>query len=542
MWFASTVLLLTLFDPYMLVDTISYSPYVGTAFAMRNGAVPMVDTFSQYGPNFVLFAAAFTFAQTFYMASAIVSLLNVVMGLVFVSIMTRLGCSRRFALVGGTFVVLFLHAAFLYNLTYTPSVFAMRFLPPFLLVASLVRIPRNRAVTVASSLSVILCSLWSIESFVSACLTYGVWLAVRAVGERQPWRRGMRDAGLVALLALGPHAVWTLAYLAALGTPPRYDIYFKLVFDQLHGTHWLIPIEAGVFAWILFGFVYGTALALAGFKALAGGPNLRFWSGIAAVSAVGVLQFYYYVGRSATPILVFVAMPLMLLALLTGDWAIECWRRRQAGLPILEPLALAACFLLFAFMGGVFTDRFFEPIARTYSNATLLRGCLLRGDAETCDLRRLVRLVTGAGLPSGQYPTDESGGSNSENKASFDLIQRFAYSGAHRVLLFSTDPVPVIFYSRPEVASRIIYPPHAIGIVCPQVDGLSPTLSARALATLKQLAPGDVLIRGTQPIYDLDRRALAVIEARWKLCPLSKLATVDAMILREPGDGTCEGR
>jgi hypothetical protein len=158
----------------------------------------------------------------------------------------------------------------------------------------------------------------------------------------------------------------------------------------------------------------------------------------------------------------------------------------------------------------------------------------------------MLGLIKGTDVAKGDYPPTESGGSlsytHSENKAEFTLAERYAREPGRRVLLFGTDPVPVIFHSPKDVASQIVYPPHAIGIVYPSVDGLSPTLSARAIATLDGLRAGDIVIRGSLPIYDLDQKALQVIEGRWTLCLREKLATVAASELMVPGEGTCDAR
>jgi hypothetical protein len=543
----AVVLLLGLMDPYLMIDTLSYSPYVGPAFAVRNGAIPMIETFSQYGPNFLIFAAAFSFAQTFYMASAIIAILNTAMAMAFVYVATELGLNRLFGFAASIFIVWFVHAAFLYNESYTPSVFAMRFLPPVILVASLVRMPASRSITLASGAATLLCALWSFEAILWGFLIYVAWLVVRSVGERRPIAQTMRDVAGVLLLVLGPHLILTLIYLAVFHSPPRYDIYFELVFVHLAGNYWLMPIEAGVRAWILFGFVYGSALAYVGYRALAGSADMRRLAGIAALAVLGVLQFYYYVGRSATPLLVFISLPMMILVLMACDWAVDALRTRaNLGLPILAAPVLAAALAWFGLMGGVFADRMSEPISRDLQTATLLRVCLPGGEPTLCSARRMLGLITGADVAKGDYPPTESGGSlsytHSENEAEFTLVQRYARESGRRVLLFGTDPVPVIFHSPKDVASQIVYPPHAIGIVYPSVDGLSPALSARAIATLDGLRAGDIVIRGSLPIYDLDQKALQVIEGRWTLCLREKLATVAASELMGPGQGTCDAR
>ena len=440
-----------------------------------------------------------------------------------------------------------MHAAFLYNESYTPSVFAMRFLPPVLLVASLVRIPVSRSITPASCAATLLCALWSFEAFLWGFLIYFTWLVVRSIGERRPIAGTIRDVAGVLLLVLGPHLVFVLIYLAMFHSPPRYDIYFELVFVHLAGSYWLMLVEVGVRAWILFGFVYGSALAYVGYKALSGSADMRRLAVIAALAVLGVLQFYYYVGRSATPLLVFISLPMMILVLTACDWAIDALATRaNSGLPILAAPVLAAALALFVFMGGVFADRMFEPISRDLQTATLLRVCLPGGDPTLCSARRMLGLIKGDDVAKGDYPPTKSGGSlsytHSENKAEFTLVQRYARESGRRVLLFGTDPVPVIFHSPKDVVSQIVYPPHAIGIVYPSVDGLSPTLSARAIASLDGLRAGDIVIRGSLPIYDLDQKALQVIESRWTLCPREKLTTVTASELVIPGQGTCDAR
>ena len=332
------------------------------------------------------------------------------------------------------------------------------------------------------------------------------------------------------------------------GSPPRYDIYFEMINANFHGDYWLKPVEAGIWTWILFGFVYATTLAFTGFQALSGGLDLRRLAGIAAVAAAGTLQFYYYVGRSATPILVFIALPMLLLFLLSCDWALSAWRqRRTVALPVLAPVVLVAGLVAFGYMGGALVDRFFEPISRDLPNATLLRACLFsKAGAPVCSVKRMVGLIRGNDVRQGEYPSTESGGSltytHLENQSSYALIRRIAHEQKGRLFLFAADPVPIIFHSSPIDASRIAYPPLALGLVYPAVDGLSPTLRARALGVLGGAKAGDVVIRGSLPLSDLDTRGLMEIEKSWMLCPIDSLETVAAYKLQAKADDVCDDR
>lgn len=533
-WLVGIAALIAVFDPQLSLDTLAYSPYVAPAYAVVHGATPMMDAFSQYGLNYLIFVPGLAWHQSFYTASAIVSALGVIMGLAYVSIVSRLGINWLLVFVGGIFTVFAVQSSFFYNINYTPSVYAMRFLPSVLLVAALVRIPQDRAITLASGAALGLCALWSFESLVFSVLVYTVWLVIRAIAERRPVLEFLRIAVLVALLALLPHAVLTLAYLAVLGTPPRYDIYFELIFGNFEGAYWYLPVEEGVHAWVLFGLVYGSALAIAGYQALAGSKDGRWAAGLAALAALGVLQFYYYVGRSTTPVLVFLALPMMLLLLLACDWAVDAWRRRHEALPGLAWPTLGGALVLFAGMGAVIGDRLYDPIDQNSPNSMVFRICLPNRSSTPCSLRRMSMLIRRADVPAGEYPRNQSGGSGDalkESESQFKLVQRFAKEGERRMLLFGNDPVPVIFHSNDDVASRIVYPPHALGIVYPSVDGLSPTLRTRALAALDGLRAGDIAIRGKLPVYPLDKLALSLIEGRWTLCSKEKVETAEAFEL-----------
>ena len=517
------VLLLGLFDPYLMIDTLSYSPYVGPAFAMRNGAIPLLDTFSQYGPNFLVFAVAFSFAQTLYMASAIIAILNTAMAIAFVYIATKLGLNRFFSFAASIFVVWFVHAAFLYNESYTPSVFAMRFLPPVLLVASLVRMPADRSITLASAAAVLLCTLWSFEAFLWGFLIYLAWLVVRGVGERRPIARTVRDVVGVLLLVLGPHAVFMLIYLAMFHSPPRYDIYFELVFVHLAGNYWLMLVEAGMRAWILFGFVYGSALAYVGYTGvggICGYAQTRWHRGARRPRRFAILLLCWPFSDAASSFH-FAAdddagadgMRLGHRRLgNAGRFGLADPRRAGAGggVGLVRLHGRGVC------RSDVRADQPRPP------NRDVVSRLLARRRSQLVQCPAHAWPDQGGRCRQRRLSADKSGGSlsytHSENKAEFTLVQRYAGQPGRRVLLFGTDPVPVIFHSPKDVVSQIVYPPHAIGVVYPSVDGLSPTLSARAIASLDGLQAGDIVIRGNLPIYDLDQKALQVIESRSTVC------------------------
>ena len=281
---------------------------------------------------------------------------------------------------------------------------------------------------------------------------------------------------------------------------------------------------------ILFNFFYASALGLAIHKALTvehfDYSKVQRSAGIGAIAVLGGLEFYYYVGRSATPILLFISFPLLLLLVLAIDWAVDSWRRSESAPLLALPMSVLAVIILIT-MGGVSVDRFFRPISRDLSNSTILRACLSSHNREACNITRMLNLVSNADRQSWGYPVDEAGGSLSythpRNLAVYKLVQKYAQQD-RRIILLLTDPVPVIFYTPISDVAKIIYPPHSGGIVYPAVDGLSPTLTSRALAAIPNLRDGDILIRDDLPIYPLDEAILAQVERTWSLCEVASVA------------------
>lgn len=123
-----TLVLVTLFDINITLDTISYEPYLGPAAAMTlDRAIPLVDVFSQYGLNFVLFAIVLKILPwSMYSLTFLVALLNAAFYAVVCTIAYRIAANRLLSFLVAVFVVAFLQAASLYNPTYTPSVLGTR--------------------------------------------------------------------------------------------------------------------------------------------------------------------------------------------------------------------------------------------------------------------------------------------------------------------------------------------------------------------------------------------------------------------------------
>ena len=543
-------LVISLLDVYMMIDSASFAPYVAPAFLVANGQRPMIDAFSQYGPNFLIFAAAFkVLPESFFTVAAVVAVMNVLMYLTFLGIAVNISRNKTAAFIIAVCTILFVHSAHLYNINYTPSVFAMRFFPPLLLIYALSLLRTQRLFSPLTLVALGICSLWALESLVFGVLTYSVFVLIQCIENRRTFTQYVGAlTGVFALVVL-VHISVCGGYILFFGRLPDYLTYLQLVLFHLDGgAYWNLPIEPGIRVWSMFGFAYTTMLALAFYRSLCGANraddgHIKTNAIMGAVSVLGLLMFYYYIGRSATPILMFISLPMFLIFIRSTDWALSNLLYNGT-LNILgdAPARATAVFIVVAFtlMGGVFVDKFFRPYSQHLSNSTELRS-LLSSKERRVSLRE--RLTTWrSAVPSETYPINEAGGSltytHTENYAAFDLIRKFGEADA-RVLLFIADPVPVIFYTPPVRRHAIVYPAYASGLAYPAVDGLSSNLTARTFTMLEDVKLDDVVVIGTLKRATLDEKVIDHLTSKWLLCKVDLREKVTAYKLRPKSDVDC---
>ena len=545
------VLIASLYDVYMMIDTLSLSPYAAPALLVANGHIPLVNVFSQYGLNFLIFSFAFAILPTsLFTMAAIVGVLNIVMYMVFVAIAVNIARNKRTVFVAAICVVLFVHSAHLYNINYTPSVLAMRFLPPLVLVLSLTLLPPEGLFSRFSAVCLGLCALWSIEALMFGAMTYGAYVLLCCLG------RGCSAAhlarcllGIAGIVAL-PHIVLCLSFMAILGVRPDYGTYLQLVFFHLSGgPYWKLLIEPDLRVWSLFGFGYATALAVAAHIALRRMRDKQEFSSsvavIGAVALLGMLMFYYYIGRSATPILTFISLPLLLVAIATIDWSIcemRTWHAEEQPVPALAPIALAMAVICFPLLGGVFADKFFRPFSQHLSNSSILRNWTQTPIGKTVRVRERIRTMKRTTAGNDRYPDNEAGGSlsytHAENRAAFELIRALGTEG-QEILMFIADPVPVLFHTPRHRLESIAYPPHRVGVAYPSVDGLSATLTERALSAVEVVKADSIVVVGELPRPPLDEKALEKLREKWILCQVPAASKVMVYRLRPKLDSGC---
>ena len=519
---------LSLFNTDIGHDSLSYDPYVGPASAVALGAIPMVDVFSQYGLNFLVLTAGLkVLPWSVYSLSLIVTVLNLVYYLLAALVCLRMGRDKSLTVVAAAFLTLFLVSAALYNSAYTPSAGAMRYLPSLLLLWTCCLLREGKAFSVWSALAMVISSLWSLEAMIFSAVTYGVYIGTIALRSR-PLDFGLvikRFIGVGALLLL-PYVLLTVGYKIFLGRPPRYDIYLELVATQTTSSDWIVHVDPAIRTWVIFGFCYAMALAWAWFKswqpAEASDRPHNYYAVMAGTAALGIMQLSYYAGRGVTPVLVFIAFPLLILFVLFIDAffvpaAAETDLRRgwHGRLAVgLMAGAVISC-------GGVIGDRFFREPFVLRSNGVLLRQWLSwpPGGADqglVRGIREKLRQPVGFVLPGGAGVTDKNPSAwqlipnsptTDQDIAAHALIRKWA-GDQEKVFVFSPDCAYVLFALRKT---------NALGLTHPMVDDRSALLRAKALRAAEGVTAGTIVMVGYLAARSIETDAWAYLQQHWQM-------------------------
>jgi hypothetical protein len=524
-------------------DSSHFGAYLGPASETALGAVPLVDVLSQYGLNFLALAAWLkVMPWSAFSASLFVSALNSIYYFVIALICVRMARNKPLAALLAAFLILFLTSAALYNLAYTPSAGAMRYLPPFLVLLALSYLRSDSSFSYSLLTAIALASLWSLESLIFSagiCSVYIICEARRATPFG--WATSIKQHGRLLLALTVPHVVLMTLYLLTIGGFPRYDIYFELVAANMGSAGWVFSRDPGVRTWLIFAFGYGIALAHAFFRCWKRDDEPRatgnYYSVIAAIAVLGVAEFSYYAGRSVTPALTFLAFPLIMLFVLLVDRLAYAVRRQEPGMNRhCWPNALAAVLTIVA-CGGVLADRFFREPYVLRSNASMLRNCLSTSDAAgACltvvqaiskRLKQPAAFVLADGTPTDRepgtwqlVPTKET----TEQTISAYLLARKWMPDESRLFIFIPDPSAVLFALRKR---------SALGLSHPMVDAQSSWLRNIAQRAADEAAEGKIIFVGNLEQLAPEMREIhARLAARWALQKVDGRGGVNAMRLQ----------
>ncbi len=498
-------------SPFSETRVIQFQQHflLGPANQVLGGDVMLVDTSSQYGIGLILALVAwFHVAPIGYGTLGLFD--GIVTALLYAAaygLLRLAGTSRLLAACAvATGVV-----ALIYNLRYPvgglPEQGTLRFgLPLLAILAGVVAARRPGRASVARGgalLTVAVASIWALEAFAYTLVTLAVMACVQAsllpAGRRLRWLA--RRAGEVAAACVCAHLIFAGATLAASGELPHWGQYLTIIRSFLFGKQ--AQLTFAIARWspgLAVGAAYLASLAAVVLLVLRA-PELARRErpsviAVAGTTAWGIGLFSYFDNRSATFILPYVALPVLLVAalwlslLLRSSWEVP----RAARLAALA-LGLSAAVLVLAAAWPSVGERL---------PRSALAHVVPGGDSMGAALRRLWHLP----------PVDP--------RATQGVLLLHRYMPGQRRSL-------VLIVGAPDLTTEVLLRSRRANLLplgWPIADSFEPSVRIPGLRrAVARLVPGQRLL-----IDEMAFQVLAALRARPALDPL----TDNSLGLREP--------
>jgi len=489
LWIAMALLLgYAILQPDLYPNAHHHNAYLGPRHLMFMGGWPLVDVFCQYGLAYLAFLPLGTLLPFNYESAALVSnLFDISMMVAALAMIRHLAGNRRFAIPLAAAFFLIVWLVMPYNLSYTPSVFGVRWLPVWLLTLAFVVRPVSATYSVPVLILLNICALWSIETHLVSLIVAVFYFSLvsRIGGATLP--RALLDGAKALPLSLLGHIAFALLTLAVKGQLPEYSTYLEILgaYQQSDNISWFLLSAEKIIVnvWLLFVIVYAFLMFLALASFAAGKPLLlepRLLIGLCVIAAEGIAQGLYFIGRPTQPLLALVGLPLYTILACGFLYLLDhisAMRRVPRELTLLGSLGALA------FLGGVAYDRAMMDInsgKMGSTNDTMLLKCLRFGECNPLrEIGRLARELRNPSSLAGDTP-----GAKQQTDAMVALYRRWQPTGSEIISLSGQRTTAYI-----ELGVRDRLP-----ISNFYNDRLSPTLMARAAKAIETLPAGSLVI------------------------------------------------
>ena len=302
---------------------------VGPANQVLGGDTLLRDTASQYGVGSIYFLAGwFKLATISYGSFALLDgLLTAALFAAAYAVLRMAGCSRA---VSGTAMAVAV-VALVFNRSYAvgmlPQEGPFRFgLPMGVLAATVVAVRRPGHARLARGVALVLVgvsAIWALEAFAATVAVFGALACVEAYLRPPDGRlRALARRLLPALGAvLAAHLAFAAAMLAGAGHLPEWGQYLAFLREFLLGdlgdltydfSRWSEGLAVGA---AYLSSAVALLLLLRSRPAFAAERSPAI-TAITGATAYGIVQFAYFVDRSADHVLVYVSLPAIMAAAL----------------------------------------------------------------------------------------------------------------------------------------------------------------------------------------------------------------------------------
>jgi hypothetical protein len=546
-----SIFFISILRPDIGHDSLSYDPYIGPASAVALGANPFTEVFSQYGFNYLILTGALKILPwSMFSVSLIISLVDAIYLLLVLIVCIRISENTLLGTLAGMFLIVFYISSFLYNPSYTPSVMGMRYLPPLLLLNALFSIKKFKVFNIYTVTSLLISAVWSLEALI---FTSAVFLFYIFISQIQRARFNIGDLLKEIIITLAciafPHLILTIGCYLIYGVFPRYDIYLELISTtQKASSGWIVAADPLIRTWIIPSLAYAITFSFVIFYSWAGkysgGEVDKRITLLGCTSVLGIAQLSYYAGRAATPVLLFISFPLIIIFIYFVDSVFNAFKERKItnfGFNRLEyknTTYLILIVLIFIVSGGVIFDRLYRPISPLRSNSILLRECLTfeRGGVNCVNqmfksIREKLRYPSGFILPGGVEGTFEGqelwqvipNGMAGTNIGAYLLVKKWI-PYQDKAYIFITNSASVFFSLKKQ---------NALGLSCPMVEDRSPILRGTALSNIEHIKEGQLIFVGDLSRQPIEEEIMNYLKLHWSLVKVDELYGVVAYRLQK---------
>jgi len=288
------------FESISLWFEVHHLPIIGPAYALLNGKMPLVDSFSQYGFfNIIPYTLAFKylFVPSVLSATIVTIFLNIIQNITFILILYKVISNKFLVYFGCAMVFILRLVAYSGGQVYAPSHYAGRYLPAMLLLLAIAYLPRLKLFNGWTLLAGLLCSLWSLESFVHGLAIYLVYVVGVSLVQHESLKNTTKNILFVFVMFLSGHIIYSLSVFWIYGSLPRYDIYLDMITAHTNGD-WSFSIHENFLMWLFFVVPYFITLVYFWKLLTVQKKQLVLVKYILPTATFGIIAFLYYVKRS----------------------------------------------------------------------------------------------------------------------------------------------------------------------------------------------------------------------------------------------------
>jgi len=368
-----TILLICflVFDPAFSINRPHQNPYLDPVCDMLGGKALLVDINSQYGVWVTYFLKIlFEVIPLSYSGLTLINMLAAMAGYSMVYVLLRYVLkSPVFAVISILIIILVNSLATLGGeIVAFPSLGPLRFAPPYfllLIVAGRFHFSQlSKVFQWLSGLLVALTSIWSFETFVYTFAVYGAVTVYESCWQVKTFSDCLKRI-IIGIFGLVPficaaHVLFGLSVYARSGQLPHWNYYLDYIFLYSVGGWGGMPI--GLWSpWILLVIIpLGTWVALmihlVSKKDEQANPQLTI---VAGLTALAIIQYTYFVGRSHVNNLFHVSVPSLCLA---AYWLVSLARMETGELKWFAKTAAYGCYCAMIFMVFSLTPKMAEKI------------------------------------------------------------------------------------------------------------------------------------------------------------------------------------